>query len=90
MGFKFGPAFVVAIILLIIVLAFSVNFIFLEKIEVGPVAFAQEHIECKVNSDCNPPDGSLCLKINEQEYSCGCLDNDDCPSKNCTYNKCSP
>jgi len=86
-GFKFGIEIVVALILLIIVFKFQLDIVTAGKIETGGIVPPKEQVKCKTKSDC--PDNELCLSINYQPNFCGCLDNNDCLSNNCVYNRCS-
>jgi len=87
-GFKFGIEIVIALILVVIVFKFHLDFVISGKIQSGGLVTPIEQVKCKTSSDC--PNPELCLSINYQPNFCGCLDDSDCPSGKCIYNKCSP
>ena len=86
-GFIFGIEIVIALILVVIVFAFHLNFVLAGKIESGGVTIPTEQVKCKERSNCDNPE--ICLSINHQSNFCGCLDNSDCSSGKCTFNECS-
>jgi hypothetical protein len=84
-GFQISPYTLMAIILLVIV--FFINFLFVQKVQAGSYVPPKESVECKTNSDCHG--NGICLSINNQPYFCGCKEDLDCGGKKCIYNRCS-
>jgi hypothetical protein len=82
-----SPYVLMSIILLIIVIVFFVNFLFVQKVQAGSYIPPKESVVCKTNSDCR--NNGICLSINNKPSFCGCLEDLDCGGRSCIYNRCS-
>jgi hypothetical protein len=88
-AFEAGIYMVVAVLLAIVVLVVSLNFLLSGKVEASSYSPPEEKVECKTNSDClSSINGPYCMSINGGKKFCGCLDDSDCQGTHCIFNRC--
>jgi len=83
---EIAPELVVAVIIAIVILGWGASFIIEGQVE-GSSSGGFQYVECNYNDDC--PGNQLCLSVDNSEYFCGCLEDNNCfDDQRCVNNEC--